>query len=137
MTRSRRLPALTRRWKTVAARLAPHWADARPHSGALLHTDGPLGPDDPLRPIVGRTGREAFVGEGLGEDVLHLVVAVDDKDPLGLGRKGVDPRQQAVFVRVAGQTGQLADLRPHLDGLTEQFDIGSTFNEGAAQCADG
>ena len=62
---------------------------------------------------------------------------MDDEDPLGLGRKGVDPRQQAVFVCVAGQTGQLADLRPHLDGLAEQFDIGSTFNEGAAQCADG
>ena len=62
------------------------------------------------------------------------------KTRLGLGEKALihasRPFLSAWPDRPVSYT-QLADLRPHLDGLAEQFDIGSTFNEGAAQCADG
>lgn len=91
---------------------------------ALLDADSALGPDAPLLAVVGCAGREALLFQGLGEDVLHLVVAVDDEHPLGLGLKGVDPAEQTVLVCVAGEAGQLADVRLHLDGLAEKLDGG-------------
>ncbi len=67
MTRSSRLPALTSRWKTVAARLA---LAAEPMLNvdtiALLDADSALGPDAPLLAVVGCAGREALLFQGLG-----------------------------------------------------------------------
>ena len=106
-------------------------------TAALLQADSALCTDGPLLAVVRCRGREAFFGQGLGEDVLHLVLSVDDEHPLGFRAKGIYPGQQAVPVGVTRKTGELADLCLHLDGLAEQFHVGGTFDQGAAQRSDG
>ena len=106
-------------------------------AGAFLQADSTLGPDGPLLAVVGRTGGEALLGEGLGEDILHLVLAMDDEDPLGLRLEGVHPLQQALPVGMARKAGKLADLGLHLDGLAEELDVRCPLQQGAAQRAHG
>ena len=102
---------------------------------ALLQADSTLGTDGPLRTVVGRAGGEALPGEGVDEDVFHLIFAVHHEHPLGLLGESVHPAQQSVPVCVAGHAGELADLRLHLNGLAEQLDRGGALDEGAAQSA--
>ena len=102
---------------------------------ALLQADGALGTDGPLRTVVGRAGGKALPGEGIDEDVFHLIFAVHHEHPLGLLGESVHPAQQSVPVCVARHAGELADLRLHLDGLAEQPDRGGALDEGAAQSA--
>ena len=106
MTRSRRLPALTRRWNTVAARYLV--LDA--YLSALLQADSALGTDGPLRTVVRCAGGEALPGEGVDEDVFHLILAVHHEHPLGLFGESVHPAQQSVPVCVAGHAGELAQF---------------------------
>ena len=67
-------------------------------TGAFLQADRALGTDGPLLTIIRCAGVEALLREGLGKDVLHLILAVDDEHSLGLRLKGVDPLQQALPV---------------------------------------
>ena len=59
-------------------------------TGAFLQADCALGTDGPLLTIIRCAGVEALLREGLGKDVLHLILAVDDEHPLGLRLKGVE-----------------------------------------------
>ena len=65
----------------------------QPDTGAFLQADRTLGPNGPLLPIVRGTGGKALLGQGLGKDVLHLVLAMDDEHPLRLGAERVHPGQ--------------------------------------------
>ena len=94
-----------------------------------------FGSHGPLCPVVGSTGGKAFFGQGIDKNVLHFVLAVHHEHALGLGRKGIHPAQQALPVCMAGHAGKLADLRLHLDGFTEQLDLRSSIDQGAAQRA--
>ena len=96
-----------------------------------------FGTDGPLLTIIRCAGVEALLREGLGKDVLHLILAVDDEHPLGLRLKGVDPLQQALPVGVARKTGELADFRLHLDGFTEELHVVRTLQQRAAQRVHG
>ena len=100
---------------------------------ALLQADGALGTDGPLGAIIRCAGGEALPGEGVDEDVFHLIFAVHHEHPLGLLGESVHPAQQSVPVCVARHAGELADLRLHLDGLAEQLDRGGALDEGAAR----
>ena len=104
---------------------------------ALLQADCALGTDGPLRAVIRRAGGKALLGQGVDEEVLHLVLAVYHEHPPGLLRKGVHPAQQAVLIGVAGHSGQLADLGLHLNGFTEQLDRVDALDQGSAQGAHG
>ena len=106
-------------------------------TGAFLQADCALGTDGPLLTIIRCAGVEALLREGLGKDVLHLILAVDDEHPLGLRLKGVDPLQQALPVGVARKAGELADLRLHLDGFAEELHVVRTLQQRAAQRVHG
>ena len=109
----------------------------QPDTGAFLQADRTLGPNGPLLPIVRGTGGKALLGQGLGKDVFHLVLAMDDKHPLGFGAERVHPGQQALAVGMTRKARQLTDLCLHVDGLTEQLDIDGAIDQGAPQRSHG
>ena len=91
----------------------------QPDTGAFLQADRTLGPNGPLLPIVRGTGCKALLGQGLGKDVLHLVLAMDDKHPLALLTPHIAWATNEALQRLMDITAN--NLRTWLDGAGENI----------------